>query len=119
MKPPDEFELSLPLLCLPLVIGMFAPGGDIDKFGLGPGEELPGDLDRGGAYLVEGLEEKGRAVGVLFDGEEIVCVVVFSDPVLVVIVRVLEVALAAVVDTCAVDTSEVGEITAEALDFAW
>lgn len=34
MNPPDEFELSLPLLCRPLVSGVDAPGGDMDRLAL-------------------------------------------------------------------------------------
>lgn len=98
-------------------MGMVVPGGDMERFGLAPGEDDPGDLDRGGAYLEDGLAENGKAVGVLLDGDEIVCVVAPSVPALVVIVREVEVALAAVVDTCAVETNEVGETT-EGLDFA-
>src|ERR1700749_1706048 len=91
IKPPEELELSLPRRCRPLVIGVDAPGGDMDRFGFacaewGPGEVVPGDLDRGVAYLCElEFDEKGRwFVGVGFDCgccEEDV----FSDVALVVI----------------------------------
>jgi hypothetical protein len=118
MKPPDEFELSLPRLCLPLVSGVDVPGGDIDRFGLGPGEDMPGDLESGGAYRCDGFEEKGRElVAVVFEADWIVCVV--SAALFVVMVFELDVALAVVVETCAVETSDVGDIAEVGFDFAW
>lgn len=77
----------------------------------GPGEVVPGDLERGVAYLCElEFDEKGRwFVGVGFDcgcGDE----GVFSTVVFVVIVRVPdEVTVAVVVETCAAATSEPGD----------
>lgn len=119
MKPPEEFELSLPLLCLPLVKGVDVPGGDMERFGLGPGEDVPGDLDNGGAYRwEEGLEENGRGVEDAVLEGDICCVCDVSGPVFVVIVFGLDVAVAAVVDTCAVETSEVGDIAEDGLDLA-
>lgn len=50
MKPPEEFELSLPLLCRPRVKGVDPPGGDSDRFAFAPGDVVPGDLDSGGTY---------------------------------------------------------------------
>jgi len=90
----------------------------MDRFGLAPGEDVPGDLDNGAAYLDDGLAENGKAVGTLFVGEEMVCVGALSGPVFAVMVRELDVALAAVVATCAVETSEAGEMVVEVLDFA-
>ena len=120
MKPPDEFELSLPRLCRPLVSGVEVPGGDIDRLGLEPGDAVPGDLESGGAYRCdEGLEENGRAVEVVFDGEDTVCVACdVSVPLFVVIVFGVEVALVAVVETWAVETNEVGEMLDAGLDLA-
>ena len=90
----------------------------MDRFGLCTGEDVPGDLDSGGAYRCEGFEENGRAVEVAFDGEESVCCVCDSVPLFVVMVLVVEVAFVAVVETCAVETSDVGDM-AEGLDLAW
>lgn len=50
MKLPDEFELSLPLLCRPLVRGVAVPGGDKAMPCEPPGDEVPGDLEYGEAY---------------------------------------------------------------------
>jgi hypothetical protein len=47
MKPPEEFELSLPRRCRPRVMGVEVPLGDIERFGFGPGEDVPGDRDNG------------------------------------------------------------------------
>ena len=80
---------------------------------------MPGDLDSGGAYLCEDVaEEKGSGlVDVGLDGDVVACCDwVFSELAFVVIVLEVEVALAVVVETCAVDTRDVGEIT---LDLAW
>lgn len=118
INPPDEFELSLPLLCLPLVSGVEVPGGDIDKFGLCTGEDVPGDLESGGAYRCDGFEEKGRAVGVALDGEESICCACDSVPAFVVIVLVVDVAFVVVVETCAVETKEVGEMAEDGFDLA-
>jgi hypothetical protein len=69
IKPAEELELSLPLRCLPLVNGVDAPGGDIDRLGFPLGEEVPGDLERGGAYREVALV---KDVEVGFVGEETV-----------------------------------------------
>ena len=50
IKPPDELELSEPLLCLPLFIGVDVPGGDNDMFAVVRGVLIPGDLDSGEAW---------------------------------------------------------------------
>lgn len=50
MNPPEELELSLPLLCLPLVNGVDVPGGESERLGLPDGEDVPGDRERGGTY---------------------------------------------------------------------
>lgn len=57
MNPPDEFELSLPLLCLPLVKGVDVPGGDSERLGLPTDDDVPGDLERGGTYRCAVLVE--------------------------------------------------------------
>jgi hypothetical protein len=68
MKPPDEFELSLPLLCRPLVRGVAVPGGDKAMLWGPPGDDVPGDLEYGEAYLCDeaataaAAAEKGVAV---------------------------------------------------------
>jgi hypothetical protein len=56
INPPEALELSLPLLCLPRVMGVDVPGGDMERLALvwewewgPPGELVPGDLDNGGA----------------------------------------------------------------------
>jgi len=116
MNPPDEFELSLPRLWRPRVIGVEVPGGDIDKFGFacaewGPGGVVPGDLERGVAYrCVFGFDEKGR--GFVELGLDCGCCDedVFSAVAFVVIVLVPdEVTVAAVVETWAAATSEPGD----------
>lgn len=49
MNPPEEFELSLPLRCRPLVNGVDCPGGDIDIFALcDTGDDEPDDLGKCG-----------------------------------------------------------------------
>jgi hypothetical protein len=113
IKPAEELELSLPLRCLPLVKGVDVPGGDIDRLGFPLGEEVPGDLERGGAYRDVGLV---KDVEVGFVGEETVCGWL-SEVALVVIVLV-EAAFVVLVETWAVDTSEDGEIPVP-LDLAW
>jgi len=57
MNPADEFELSLPLRGLPLVIGVDGPGGDMDRLGFAgvvwactpPFDVVAGDFESGGA----------------------------------------------------------------------
>jgi len=129
MNPPEELELSLPLLCLPLVIGVDAPGGDMDRLALAcvvcewgcdrgpPGELVPGDLARGVAYRCElGLEENGRGDVVLgFVCEATVpfdCGAEAGASPVDLVENVLvpdEVTVAFVVETCAVATREPGE----------
>ena len=124
MKPPDELELSLPRLGLPLVRGVEVPGGERERFGWGPGEDVPGERESGGTYRCEdGLGEKGSGVE---DVGFVECEVAFCDcdagsEDFVVIVRGLdEVAFAAVVETWAVETKELGDIVDEVpLDLAW
>jgi len=139
MNPPEEFELSLPLLCLPLVIGVDAPGGDMDRLALAcvvwewgcdrgpPGELVPGDLASGAAYRCEvGLEEKGRGdvvAGFVCEAiEPCDCVdeAEASPGDLVVNVRVPDdVTVAFVVETCAAAMSEPGDTASYAeLDLA-
>jgi hypothetical protein len=83
MNPPLEFELSLPLLCLPRFscVGVCAP--------FPPGEDVPGDLESGGApyeRVVVGL--KGVFVVVRVVGDVRVAVwAVIESVVFVVIVR--------------------------------
>jgi len=50
MKPPDEFELSLPLLWRPLVKGVAVPGGDNAILCVPPGDVVPGDFEYGEVY---------------------------------------------------------------------
>jgi len=131
MNPPEEFELSLPLLCLPLVIGVDAPGGDMDRLALAcvvwewgcdrgpPGELVPGDLASGAAYRCEvGLEEKGRGDAVA--GFDCVEEADASPGDLVVNVRVPDdVTVAFVVETWAAAMSEPGDTASYAeLDLA-
>ncbi|RMD42942.1 hypothetical protein DV735_g2236, partial [Chaetothyriales sp. CBS 134920] len=96
IKPPDALELSLPRRLLPRVKGVDVPGGDSDR--LGPGEEVPGERDKGAAYLCED-----------------------DSAAFVVIVRGLDdVAVAVVVETRAVDASEEDEMVDDVVpDFAW
>lgn len=120
MKPLEELELSLPLLCLPLVNGVDVPGGDSDRFGLFDGEDVPGDRERGGTYrwaVLVDVKGKGDVERGFGEARAWLC---DSDAVLVVIVRaVVDVAFVVVVDTCAGDTSDEGETTAPvALVFA-
>ena len=128
IKPPEEFELSLPRLCRPLEIGVDVPGGDNAIPGPPPliGVEVPGDRDRGGAYRWDaGLPANergdvliGRALAETF----VLCVdCIVSVPAFVVIVREFEDAtVVLVVETCADATRDEGE-TAETveLDLAW
>ncbi|KPI42526.1 uncharacterized protein AB675_9497 [Cyphellophora attinorum] len=87
MKPPLEFELSLPLRCRPRFncVGVCAP--------FPPGEDVPGDLESGGAPYERVVEVglKGVFVVVRVVGDvSAVCAAIESE-VFVVIVRGWEV----------------------------
>ena len=79
---------------------------------------MPGDLERGGPYRCEGFDVNGRAVEVAFDGEDTVCCACDSVPLFVVMVLVEDVAFVAVVETCAVETREVGDTAEDGFDLA-
>lgn len=64
------------------------------------------------------MEVNGRGVEDAGLEGDVCCVCDVSGPVFVVIVLGLEVAFAAVVETCAVDTSDAGDIAEDGLDFA-
>jgi hypothetical protein len=109
MKPPDEFELSLPRRGRPLVKGVVLPGGDNERFGWGPGEVVPEDLDRGGTYRCEEAVVNGFCVeGVGLLGCDVRLAPVVSVGFDVIVRGDVDVAVAAVVETCAVDTNELG-----------
>ena len=119
MKPPDEFELSLPRRCLPLFRcdGVDAPGGETANEGLPPGEELPGDRESGGAAY-ERVDVGLNGVPDALVGDVTVCVV--ESEVLVVIVRGCDVedVDVVVVVVCAEGVREVGEPTVVVTVFA-
>jgi hypothetical protein len=122
MKPPDEFELLLPRLGLPLVKGVDDPGGDSEILGCGLGDVVLGDRESGGTYRWDGgFGENGRGVAA---ADFVGCVAVTweldDSEAFVFMVLGLEVTVAAVMETCAEETKELGDMPELApLDFAW
>jgi len=75
LNPPEEFELSDPLLCLPRFIGVEARGGDIDMCEGASGVPTAGDRDKGEPRCVDATEAAATAADIVVAGFIVVDVI--------------------------------------------